>query len=686
VTSEAGAPVVGVDIGGTFTDLVCAVDGKLSIHKVPSTPAAPAVAFLRGLAELQVRGELPNAELGRRYVHGSTVATNAVLERRGARAALLTTAGFRDILELGRQTRLELYALAPSKHVPLVPRERCFEVLERVDQHGDVLEPLDEAALKEALDAIVASGAESLAIVFLFGFANPAHEQRAGELARARGLQVSLSSEILPEYREYERASTTAANAYVAPLMSRYLRALEEHLHRLGPHRLQVMQSSGGVISVDTACREAVRTLLSGPAGGLVGAQKVAAQAGFDAVISFDMGGTSTDVALCEGEPLPAGHGTISHLPIRIPLLDIHTVGAGGGSIARMDLGGGLCVGPQSAGADPGPAAYGKGTLPTVSDANLVLGRLDPSAFLGGRLALHPDRSLAAISALATQLGLSPEDTAEGVVRVVNVQMARALRKVSVERGHDPRRFCLVAFGGSGPLHACELAEETGIESVLVPRFPGILSALGMLLCDIRKEYSRTWIGPAAGDLAVQEPLFRALERQAEADLEAEGVPASRRSLQRWIDLRYRGQSSELSLPAPEAGSDLAERLCAGFHTAHARRYGYATPETPCEIVTLRVRAVGRVDAPELPAATHSTSGLPPSQKQCLIRYRGRRLRCPVYSRAELDAGQAWAGPALVTQEDATTWVPPRWEAQVDVWYNVVIRRARRRNRATGGT
>ncbi|HTE16922.1 MAG TPA: hydantoinase/oxoprolinase family protein [Armatimonadota bacterium] len=675
-TPHPPAPVVvGVDIGGTFTDFVVVRGGQVRVYKVPSTPADPSEGFLRGLEEL---GVPPDA----RYVHGSTVATNAILERRGARAALLTTDGFRDVLELGRQTRLHLYALTPSKPLPLIPRERCFEVPERVDRHGTVVEPLDEAALEAALDAVQAAGAESLAIVFLFSFARPEHEQRAGERAKARGLSVSLSSEILPEYREYERASTTAANAYVAPLMDRYLRRLDQRLRERGSTgaspasepaapRLQIMQSNGGVISVDVARREAVRTVLSGPAGGVVGAWKVGQASGFERLITFDMGGTSTDVSLVEGAPLPSVEGSISGLPIRIPMLDIHTVGAGGGSLVRLDAGGGLRVGPESAGADPGPAAYGRGDQPTVTDANLVLGRLHPGSFVGGRVGLDPERSRAALRPLASRLGLSLEAMAEGVLRIANVQMARALRRVSVERGHDPRRFCLVAFGGGGPLHACDLAIETGIPTILVPLYPGTLSALGMLLSDVQKEYSRTVIRPVRSEMGDLERVFGELEAGARADLAAEGVAGADTELARWIDVRYRGQSYELGLPDPGLDAGAVE---AAFHQAHRRRFGYASEQAPCEIVTLRVRATGRVEPLTLPY-DEPREGTPLPQATQPLHADGRWSECPVYERGLLTPGQALAGPALLTQEDTTTWIPASWFARVDGWYNVIITR-----------
>lgn len=658
---------MGVDIGGTFTDFVLVEGGRVRIYKVSSTPRDPSEGFLHGLTELGVSGDI-------RYVHGSTVATNALLERRGARAAFLATDGFRDLLYLQRQTRSELYSLNPTRPEPLVPRELCFEVPERVDRHGAVLTPLDEAELERVLDRIQAAGAESLAVTLLFSFTHPEHERRIGERARARGLSVSLSSEILPEYREYERASTTVANAYVAPLMDRYLGRLEGRLaerHGGETPRVQIMQSNGGVISVDLARREAVRTVLSGPAGGIVGAWRIGEAAGFPRLITFDMGGTSTDVALIDGVPTLSAENGISGLPIRIPMLDIHTVGAGGGSLARLDAGGGLRVGPESAGADPGPAAYGRGTEPTVTDCNLLLGRLQSRWFLGGRMELDADRSRAALAPLATALRLGLEEMAEGVVRVANVQMARALRKVSVERGHDPRRFALLAFGGGGPLHACALAEEVGIPDVLIPRYPGILSALGMLLSDIQKEYSRTVMRPVDAGISDLEPVFSELEARAAADLRREGVAPEAASTERWADLRYRGQSYELTLPAPRLDP---EELSAAFHAAHQARFGYASPGGACELVNLRLRATGTVEKPVLPFTEPRAPHGPEPVDHVRI-HAGDWLDVPVFDREALEPGAEVRGPALLTQADTTTWLPPGWYGRVDGWYNVLARR-----------
>jgi N-methylhydantoinase A len=670
--------VVGVDIGGTFTDFVVASAAGLTVHKVPSTRDDPSDAFLTGLRQLAVPA-------GARFVHGSTVATNAVLERRGAPAALLTTEGFRDVLTLARQTRPRLYDLHPAGPAPLIPEHRCFEVPERVAGDGTVLTPLDEAAVDRALAAARDAGAESLAVVFLFSFTRPEHERRVGELARARGLHVSLSCDVSPEYREYERASTTAANAYVAPLMDRYLGRLQARLDAREwradrateptagrPAPLQVMQSNGGVISVPTARREAVRTLLSGPAGGVVGAWRIGAAAGYSRLLTFDMGGTSTDVALVDGEPALSLEGLVDGLPIRVPMLDIHTVGAGGGSRVRIDSGGGLRVGPESAGADPGPAAYGRGGPPTVTDANLVLGRLQPRWFLGGRMKLDAAAARAALAEPAAALGrLAVEALAEGVVRIADVQMARALRRVSVERGHDPQDYCLVAFGGGGPLHACALAEEIGARQVLVPRHPGALSALGMLLTDVRKEYSRTVMCPADAGLAALEDVFRELESVAAAELVAEGIPPAAQRLIRRLDARYRGQSYELGI----SGAALTpECVAAELKDAHQARYGHA-PAAPVEVVHVRVAAVGAVPQPALPYEPPTSAICPEPVAEVGVRIGGVALPTPLFRREDLRPGSLLEGPALVVQPDTTCWLPPGWRACVDGWYNVVASR-----------
>ncbi len=468
---------LGVDTGGTFTDFVWQdANGRLQIHKQLSTPHDPSEAILSGIEAHKID---ETADL----VHGSTVATNALLERRGARTALITTKGFADVLAIGRQNRPDIYALVPTKPEPLVPQPYRFEVDERITAQGEVLVPLNLATLTLILDQIEAENIESVAVCLLFSFLYPQHEQQIKAVVHARfpELPLSLSSEILPEYREYERTATTVINAYVTPLMNRYLTRLATNVH---PRRVTVMQSNGGVISAKTAGEEAARTALSGPAGGVVGARFVASQAGFDNIITFDMGGTSTDVALCPGRLPTTSAGTIADMPLRLPIIDIHTVGAGGGSLAFVDAGGALHVGPKSAGADPGPACYGNGgTGATVTDANLLLGRLDADRFLGGKMRLDETAVSHTLTTLADQMGVADAETAAwGLIQVANANMERAVRRISIERGYDPRRFTLVPFGGAGSLHACELAQNLQIPRVLIPSVPGVLSALGMLV------------------------------------------------------------------------------------------------------------------------------------------------------------------------------------------------------------
>ncbi|HET9017158.1 MAG TPA: hydantoinase/oxoprolinase family protein, partial [Thermomicrobiaceae bacterium] len=579
-SDQAATPrqIVGVDTGGTFTDFVLLDDGRVRVHKVLSTPDNPARAILQGLVDLGTGGRLAAV------VHGSTVATNAVLEHKGVRTGLITTSGFRDVLEIGRQTRPKLYDLRVERQPPLVERALRLEVLERLDERGGVLVPLDPATVRAAIAALAEAGVESVAVCLLFSFANPAHEATVAEAARAAGLHVSASHEVLPEFREYERTSTVALNAYVAPLMDRYLGRLEEELPGRAP--LRIMQSNGGSISATTARREAARTLLSGPAAGVVGAAFVAEASGYGQTITFDMGGTSTDVALVDGAITETTDGRIGGYPTKLPMIDIHTVGAGGGSIGWFDAGGALRVGPASAGADPGPASYGAGgSEPTVTDANVVLGRLIPDAFLGGAMRLEVDAARRAVERIAGRLGTSAEEAALGMVRVANANMEAAIRVISVERGHDPRRFTLVAFGGAGPLHACELASALRIPRVLVPATPGVLSALGMLAADIIKDYVRTVMVGAVEAQAAVDPVFAELGARGEADLRAEGLPPDRIAIERYLDLRYVGQSYELVVPFDGE----VPAAVAAFHAAHERRFGYSDSAEQVQVVNCRV-------------------------------------------------------------------------------------------------
>ncbi len=544
--------LVGVDIGGTFTDLVLSVEGRLQIHKLLSTPAHPDRAMLDGLETITPGG----LSALRQVAHGSTVATNAILERKGARTALITTEGFRDLLFIGRQNRPDLYALQPGIPAPLIPRERCYEIPERLDHHGEVIRELDMDALDAVLDQIAAEPVDAVAVCLLYSYTNPRHERIIRQRIEDRGLlagwQVALSSDVLPEFREYERASTVALEAYVRPVMARYIDQIAVAL----PERcsLRVMKSDGGVMSARRVRESAVNTALSGPAAGVIGAFHLARLAGYSDVITLDMGGTSTDVALCPGAAQLRPESAIDGLPLRVRLLDIETIGAGGGSIARLDAGGALRVGPESAGADPGPIVYGRGGQQvTVSDANAALGRLDRDHFLGGRMTLELEPALAALSALADEAGLDLRSIASGVINVANVSIDRALRRVSIARGHDPRQFTLVAFGGAGPLHACEVAQRLDIGRVLIPRYPGVLCALGLLMADIVIDYSLPIMQNAGPDALVQlQTQQQALLARGRDELLREGVAEADMQFRLMLDMRYIGQAYELSVPCAD--------------------------------------------------------------------------------------------------------------------------------------
>jgi N-methylhydantoinase A len=683
----SGEPLrIGIDVGGTFTDLATIDgDGRIRRRKVFSTPDDPSRAVLEGLdcflGDLGAEGRAPDE-----IVHGSTVATNAVLERKGARTAFVATAGFRDLLGIGRQDRPDLFDFSSRRPPPLVPAELSFELAERIAHDGEVLEPLDEAAITPLAEGLRSLEVESVAVCFLFSFVHPEHEQRVGEALREAGLHVSLSTEVLPEFREYERASTTAMNAYVAPILDRYLARLEE---RLPAKKLRVMLSNGGSAGVEVARREAVRSILSGPAAGVVGALHVARQAGTDRVIGFDMGGTSTDVALLDGGIPATSEGAVAGLPVRVPIVDIHTVGSGGGSIARVDTGGALRVGPESAGADPGPVCYGRGGGdPTVTDANVVLGRLPPDRFLGGTYRLDAEAAHDALARLGETAGLgawSRDETevarhaALGVVRVANARMERALRAISVERGHDPGDFSLVSFGGAGSLHACDLARTLGISRVLVPPSASVLSAFGMLTADVMKDYVQTIMHP--GDTPFDElaAAARVLEVRGREEIAAEGVPEDRIEVRPGLDLRYEGQAFEIPVPLAQ---DFLER----FHVEHDRFYGHSDPSAPVEIVNLRVRATGQVEEPGLQPLKGSAEEVSPPElerRSVVVGLTGgatdgapRRLDvrdAHVFGYENLRSGHRLSGPAVVVSEDTTVWLGPAERAAVDIFGNLII-------------
>jgi len=646
--------VVGVDTGGTFTDLVALVGGRIRVAKLRSTRADPARAVSDGLRALGV---------GRRTArlqYGTTVATNALLERRGARVVLVTTAGFEDVIEIGRQVRPSLYDLEPRRPPPLVPRARRLGVAERALADGRVEQRLDRRAVARLVAAVLRRRPDAVAVSLLHSYAAPRHERLIGRALAGRGVHLTLSHRLVREHREYERAATVVMNAYVGPAMTRHLGTLA----RAASGGLRVMQSSGGLIRAPTAAAEPVRTILSGPAGGVVGATAAARRARLGPIVTLDMGGTSTDVSLVEGPLAYRAETSIDGLPVRVPALDIHTVGAGGGSLARLDAGGALRVGPESAGADPGPACYGRGTGPTVTDANLVLGRLVETEFLGGALRVDRGRAVAAIAPLARRLGCSIEEAAAGIVRVATATMERAVRVITIERGHDPRDFTLVAFGGAGGAHAAELAAELGLARVYVPRHPGLLSAWGVLAAETIRDFTVTVRATQPPDAALR-GHFRRLERAVVGELRREAL--TRPVLERALDVRYAGQAYEVQVPY-----GVGWRVA--FHRRHAELFGHADRRRPLEVVALRVRARGGgVRPPDDPLPRRAGRPLPIGSRGVV--FAARSWRTSVYRRADLPVGWRVRGPAIVCEYSATTVVPPGWRLHVDRTAGLVLER-----------
>ncbi len=630
---------IGVDAGGTFTDFVVLHDdGRMETFKLRSHPRDPAKVILAGLERAASAADV---------VHGSTVATNALLERKGARTAFVTTAGFEDLLEIGRQNRAELYNLTPAPRQLLADRDLCFGVRERTHHDGAIALRPSAAELKRLAASLRRARVKSVAICFLHSYRNPANERATAAALAHDDLYLCTSDEISPEFREYERGSTTFINAYVGPLMQTYL----TELSRASRYRIAIMQSNGGFLSAREAAKHAVRTVLSGPAGGVVGALEAARHSGFKRILGFDMGGTSTDVSLCDGAPRETTESMVAGYPIRVPMLDIHTVGAGGGSIARVDAGGLLRVGPESAGADPGPACYGSGTDATVTDAHVVLGHIGAAQLLGGAMSIDVARAGIAVDRLARTMKLDRIAAAAGILRVANANMERAIRVVSVERGYDPRDFALVAFGGSGGLHACEIARELDIRTVIVPEQAGALSALGMLMADAVRDYAAGALGRS--DLEKQ---FAILERRARRE-----SPSAQ--IERTADLRYKGQSYELSVPWQEGPT-----AARAFHREHARVYGYATPEREIEVVTIRVRARQRLTKPKLTRGPYRKG--PVEIRRVWVEGGWRKI--PTLPRAEVSPRRA-AGPALILDYGSTTLIPPGWWYRNDRSGNLII-------------
>jgi len=673
--------IVGIDVGGTFTDLA-AVDestGRVVVTKLPSRPRDEAAAVLAGLGALGIASRDV-----RRLVHGTTVGTNAVLERRGARVAVLTTAGFRDLIEIGRTKRNIPALFVPTfvRPKPVVERKHRFEVVERLDADGSVLVPLDLASVERALDGALAAGAEALAVCLLHSYVNPAHERAVADAAKGRrpGTPVSCSAEVVAEYREFERFSTTVLNAYLQPLMDEYLTGLEERLRATGyAHGVLTVGSSGGMMTTETARRLPIKTIFSGPAGGVSQACFVGAATGLRDFITYDMGGTSTDVCLVrELAPVMTSDSMVGAFPVKVPQIDMHSVGAGGGSIAWLDVDGSLQVGPRSAGARPGPAAYGLGgTEPTVTDANVVLGRIGTNRLLGGSIAIDPARATQVMADLAARLGggMTLEVLAEGVIRITVARMTSAIREISIQRGHDPRDFTLIAFGGAGPMHALALAEEIGIPRVLVPRHPGNFSALGLLASDIKHDDVRTRVGPLRERAPLLADLFAEMEGAARRQLEHEGFAPDGQRMVRSLDLRYRGQAFELAVPIG-GGAFALDAIEDAFHRQHLGAYGHANREAMIELVNARLTAYGVVPKPAAERYRSETASLDAALRERRpVWFGGTPRECPVWERERLPERAPLRGPAIVEEFGATTVVLPGWRGAVDAHGNLRLER-----------
>ena len=649
--------IVGVDTGGTFTDFIYKKDGKWHIYKTLSTPSNPALAVLKGLQHIG-KGD-------KNIVHGSTVATNAVLEKKGAKTAFITNKNFEDILYIGRQNRHELYNLKYQKPKPL--SQESFGLDCRVLSNGEILKELDEEEVRKLAKTLKEKKFESVAVSFLFSFLNPKHEKLVKDILEKEGFFVSISSEIIPEFREYERSSTTVINAYVMPKMEGYISYLEDNLSE--NDKIKIIQSNGGIISTKTAKKQPVRTILSGPAGGVVGALHIGRLAGFERLITFDMGGTSTDVSLIDGKLSISTESTIEGYPIKVPMINIHTVGAGGGSIAYIDKGGALQVGPESAGADPGPVCYGKGENITITDANLFLGRLIPEFFLGGNMKLYPERVKKYMEDLAQKANLKPLQLAEGILEVANTKMEKALRVISIEKGYNPAEFTLFSFGGAGGLHAVFLAKMLSIPRVLIPQNPGILSAMGMLLADTIKDYSLT-VMQKEDNITYEglAKLFEVLENQALADMINEGIPKEKIKFEKFLDMRYQGQSFEILVP-------FTKGFIEDFHNKHKNLYGYSAKNKKVEVVNIRLRAIGETEKPEI--KTYEEKGKNPPLESIItekeVIFDGKPYRTKVYYRDKLEAGNEIKGSAIIVEYSSTLVIPPFARAKVDRFKNIII-------------
>ncbi len=656
---------IGVDTGGTFTDFFIEKNGTVEIKKIPSTPGNPSLAIIEGVGPFLKSKPSPS------IIHGTTVATNSLLENKGGRIALITTYGFEDVLFIGRQTRRHLYSLTGEKRTHLLPRKHCFGVEERILADGNVEKELSLHELENICEKIKKLKIDAVAVSLIHSYVNPAHEKIIAKVLKKSKFMTSISSQILPEYREYERTLVTTVNAYLMPVMSQYLTELEILLKDAN---LRIMQSNEGYILPSTAKKEPLRTAVSGPAGGVVAAHYLGKSAGFQNVITFDMGGTSSDVSLIEGKINRTTESKIGEFPIRLPMIDIHSVGAGGGSIAYLDEGGVLRVGPQSAGANPGPACYGKGQVPTVTDANLVLGRLVPDFFLGGQMKIFPEKSRAAITDLATKMKKSLRETAEGIITIANANMEKAIRVISIERGFDPRNFALFSFGGAGGMHSVEIANQLSMKKVIIPKNAGVLSAIGLLLADSIKDYSAAVLRPT-DEVKTSElkRLFKALERKGILDMRKEGFAEKDLTTSLALDLRYSGQSYEITVPTSKVDIDKSAYISI-FHRAHQKLYSYHHPDRTVEIVNIRLKIVG--PSKKIKLKKFPPGGLDPQKafmKEQELFFHGQKYTAPVYDWLALAPGNVIHGPALVLDYESTTFLPPSHTLKVDTFLNLII-------------
>ncbi len=687
---------LGIDIGGTFTDAVMMEEstGQIRLVKMPSTPQDPSVGFMNVIERALKESRIPAAHISY-SAHGTTVATNTIIEGKGARAALITTEGFRDIFDIARQIRPKLYDIFCEKPKPLVPRYLCYEIPERLDFAGRISKPLDEEALHRVLQNLRNEQVESVVVCLLHSYVNPAHEHRVGRILREEmpEVYVSLSSDLCPEMREYFRASTTAINAVVMPVIARYLEQLETRLSAIDVRAgLHLMTSAGGIISSHVARREPVHLIESGPAAGVIAAAHLGSLIGIQNLISFDMGGTTAKAGLVQGGvPKIAPHFEVGSAavvenksggyPVRTPVVDLVEIGAGGGSIAWVDPGGALRVGPRSGGADPGPACYNKGQeAPCITDANLLLGRINPEYFLGGEHKLYPELAEKAVKRLADKLGLAILETANGIIEIANANMVGAIRLISVQRGFDPRDFVLVAFGGAGPMHANALARELRIPTVLIPMSPGVTSALGLLVSDLKHDYVQAYIQQMEKvDFEYVNRIFREMERKGRQVLASEGVVHASMSFVCFLDMRYIGQSYELKVVVPildlEPGDE--ELINSAFFKEHERAYGYAATSEPTEVVSLRMTAVGAITRPKLrkleQAGAQSSEAIK-GERDVYFAEAKRKLCCGVYNRYRLKSGNRIEGPAIVEEVDSTVVVHPDYLVDIDTYGNILIR------------